>query len=52
MRTILRTQFSAIHNLATEEPNVLMKVVDRVLRGLPMQKLTRLSAYWSVELNN
>ena len=52
MRTILRTQFSAIHNLATEEPNVLMKVVDRVLRGLPMQKLTRLSAYWSVELKN
>ena len=46
MRTILRTQFSAIHGLKSGSDNVLLKTAERVLNGLPWEKLYALSAHW------
>jgi len=51
MRTILRDQFTAIHNLKTGFPNVLLNTVQSVLDKLPMQKLVELSKLWEKNHN-
>ena len=51
MRAILRDQFTAIHNLKTGFPNVLLNTVQSVLDKLPMQKLVELSKLWEKNHN-
>jgi DNA-directed RNA polymerase len=49
MRTILREQFTVIHNLKTGSPNVLLNTVQRVINNLPTQKLVELSKLWETK---
>jgi len=46
MRSILRNQFSIIHGLTSGSDNVLLKTAERVLNGLPWDKLGALSSQW------
>ena len=51
MRAILRDQFTAIHNLKTGFPNVLLNTVQSVLDKLPTQKMVQLSKLWEKNHN-